>query len=356
MKSVSLINVSKVYGGKKILDNLNLFVDEGIFFALLGPSGCGKTTLLRIIAGLTAPDSGKVVLGNEDITLIPAYQRKINTVFQQQGLFPHLTVFENIAYGLMVKGTPRDVIREKVERQIKIVNLLGLEKKYPVTLSGGQMQRVALARSLILEPEVLLFDEPLSALDARLKDRMLIECANLQHALKTTFIYITHDREEALTVADKLAIMNFDGKLEQVDSPKAVFQKPSCRFVANFVGDVTIFGGTVDDINLESKIICVKTEIGNIFAQSSVKVEVGDKVYLSIRPKKISLHTEKIDSFANVLFGKISSTIYSGIFMRYLVETDRGINFLVFEDNFDFNVDEEIYLHFHSKDVVVLKY
>lgn len=356
MKSVSLINVTKSFGGKKIFDGLNLFIDEGIFFALLGPSGCGKTTLLRMIAGLTTPDNGKVLLGDEDITHVPAYQRKINTVFQQQGLFPHLTVFENIAYGLMIKGLSSETIREKVENQIRIVNLLGLEKKYPATLSGGQMQRVALARSLILEPEVLLFDEPLSALDPRLKDRMLIECSNLQQALKTTFIYITHDREEALTVADKLAIMNFDGKIEQMDQPEKVYTKPSCRFVANFVGDVTIIPGVVDKI-IDQDNAEIKTEVGPIFVKESAsKLMQGDKVYLSIRPKKISLNYNNISSFKNVLSGKIVTSIYSGIFMRYVVEMERGLTFLVFEDNFDFNVGETVFLHFKNEDVVVLKY
>ncbi len=356
MKSVSLSNITKSFAGKKILNNLNLVVDAGIFFALLGPSGCGKTTLLRIIAGLEAPDSGQVWLDGEDVTSLPAYKRKINTVFQQQGLFPHLTVFENIAYGLMIKGLPLEEIREKVEKQIKIVNLLGLEKKYPSTLSGGQQQRVALARSLIMEPAVLLFDEPMSALDVRLKEHLLIECVNLQQTLKTTFIYITHDRKEALTVADRLAIMNFDGKVEQVDTPKNIYQQPSSRFVANFVGDVIIIGGLV--LGVDGEVVTLETDIGVVYAQLNSKdvVIVGRHVFISVRPERIHLGyaPKTAEGYANIISGKITSVIFSGVFMRYTVATESQINFLVFEDDFSFKQNEKIFLHFHSEDVVLL--
>lgn len=357
MKSVALINISKSFSGKKILDNLNLFIEPGVFFVLLGPSGCGKTTLLRIIAGLEQADSGKILVGDEDITMLPAYQRKINTVFQQQGLFPHLTVFENIAYGLMVRGVSKEEVNERVEKQIKIVNLLGLEKKYPNTLSGGQQQRVALARSLIMEPDILLFDEPMSALDPRLKERMLIECLNLQHTLKTTFIYITHDRKEALTVADRLAIMNFDGQIEQIDTPKKVYQKPHSRFVANFVGDVNIFGGTVHSTT-ESK-TCLKTSVGDVFAvndlESNREWSLGSKIFISIRPERVYLSFEKMNGYENIIVGKITSVIFSGIFMRYVVAIEDEITFLVFEDNFSFEEDNEVFVHFSSNDVVILE-
>jgi len=356
MKSVSLLNISKSHGDKKILDNLSLFIEAGGFFVLLGPSGCGKTTILRIIAGLEKPDSGKVLLGDEDITQQPAYQRRVNTVFQQQGLFPHLTVFENIAYGLVVRGLPREAIYEKVERQIKIVNLLGLEKKYPETLSGGQLQRVALARSLVMEPDVLLFDEPMSALDARLKERMLIECLNLQHALKTTFIYITHDRKEALMVADEIAVMNFDGKVEQVAAPKQVYLRPRSRFVANFIGDVNIIAGVIKD--LDQSTASLQTDIGNLSSMvdaTSIVWSVGARIFASIRPERIALSYEELSGFGNKLKGHIESIIFSGVFMRYMVATSVGTTLLVFEDNFSFKVGDEVFVHFHNDDVIMLE-
>lgn len=359
MKSVSLCNITKSFAGKIVLDNLSLSVDAGIFFALLGPSGCGKTTLLRIIAGLETPDFGRVCLDGEDVTTLPAYKRKINTVFQQQGLFPHLTVYENIAYGLMIKGLPKEEIREKVEKQVRIINLLGLEKKYPATLSGGQQQRVALARSLIMEPAVLLFDEPMSALDVRLKEHLLIECMNLQQTLKTTFIYITHDRKEALTVADKLAIMNFDGKVEQVGSPKKVYQRPTSRFVANFVGDVIIVGGVVESIS--DSAIVLGTDVGLVTAactaNDSKNITVGLRLFISVRPERIHLAYVRKDGdgYANIISGKIIGVIFSGVFMRYTVQVDKDISFLVFEDDFSFKQNDSVFLHFHSEDVVLLE-
>jgi spermidine/putrescine transport system ATP-binding protein len=356
MKSVSLINVSKSFGDKKILDNLSLFVEAGAFFVLLGPSGCGKTTLLRLIAGLELVDFGKILLADEDITQQPAYQRRVNTVFQQQGLFPHLTVFENIAYGLVVRGLGREEIKEKVERQIQIVNLLGLEKKYPATLSGGQRQRVALARSLIMEPDVLLFDEPMSALDARLKERMLIECLNLQHALKTTFIYITHDRKEALMVADEIAVMNFDGKVEQIGAPKNVYQSPRSRFVANFIGDVNIFAAVIKD--LDDNIASLQADIGLLSAtvdSSAVTWTLGARIFASVRPERLYLAYERMSGFGNVITGKVASMIFSGVFMRYTVLLPNGVVLLVFEDNFSFKQDDEIFVHFHNDDVIMLE-
>lgn len=356
MKSVRLVNISKKFGDRRVLDELDLFIEEGIFFVLLGPSGCGKTTLIRIIAGLEKASSGRVMLGEQDITDLPAYQRRVNTVFQRQGLFPHLTVFENIAYGLTVKGLSRDQIQEKVKKQIGIVNLLGLENKYPETLSGGQMQRVALARSLVMEPDVLLFDESMSALDTRLKERMLIECVNLQAELKATFIYITHDRKEALTIADKIAIMDFDGNIEQIGTPFEVYERPASRFVANFVGDVNIVGGVVEEF--DGKIIRLKTDLGIITSgvtTATSPIRNGLKVFACIRPERITVGYKKVDGYENVIRGKVTSALFSGVYMRYEISTEVGIQILVFEDNFEFEEDEEVFVHFKGCDTVVLE-
>ncbi len=355
MKSVSLVGVSKTFEGRKVLDNLNLHIEPGIFFALLGPSGCGKTTILRLIAGLEYPDSGAVYIGDKNVSSIPAYKRKVNTVFQRQGLFPHLSVFENIAYGLMIRGEDCKIIQEKVERQIKSVNLAGLEKKYPGTLSGGQQQRVALARALVMEPEVLLFDEPLSALDVRLKERMLIECVNLQKAIKTTFIYITHDQKEALTVADKLAIMDFGGTISQIGDPRSIYQKPETRFVANFIGDTTIFSGFIS--NIEDNVAKIKTGFGACLVnvdEESEDFHSGIKVFCSIRPEKIHLTKTFEAAFSNVVKGTVVSAIYSGLFMHYSVEVEKGISFLVFESDFSFDEGDVVYINFNAQDVVIL--
>lgn len=355
MKSVKLVGITKSFLGKRILQGFNLFVEEGIFFALLGPSGCGKTTLLRIIAGLEGADSGKIFLGNEDVTDQPAFQRKINTVFQQHGLFPHLTVFENVAYGLMIRGVPKEEIAARVERQIRIVNLAGLEKKYPNTLSGGQQQRVALARSLVLEPEVLLFDEPMSSLDPRLKERMLIECVALQHTFKTTFIYITHDRNEALTVADKLAIMNFDGKIEQIGTPREIYSKPKSCFVANFVGDVNIFSGKVTSFDATS--VLLETDVGRISAQNSEYPFLfeGHTIFFAVRPEKAKLSLVELSGFANVVKGKVVNCIYSGMFVRYIFTVGNETNFLVFDNSLILKENDEVFIHFGLEDVVLME-
>lgn len=355
MKSIKLSGITKTFGGRKILQDFDLFVEEGIFFALLGPSGCGKTTLLRMIAGLESADSGKIFLGNEEVTHKPAFQRKINTVFQQHGLFPHLTVFENVAYGLMIRGIAREEIQARVERQINIVNLTGLEKKYPSTLSGGQQQRVALARSLVLEPEVLLFDEPMSSLDPRLKERMLIECVALQHTFKTTFIYITHDRHEALTVADKLAIMNLEGKIEQIGSPREIYCKPKSCFVANFVGDVNIFTGKI--ISLDASVIFLDTDIGKISVQNHNYTFVfdGNSAFIAVRPEKVKISLEQMVGFANIIRAKVLNCIYSGMFMRYTFTVGNETSFLVFDNSLILKENDEVYIHFGIEDAVLME-
>lgn len=358
MKNIKLVGISKSFANKQIFKKFDLSIEAGIFFVLLGPSGCGKTTLLRIIAGLEAADEGQILLENQDISHQPAYERKVNTVFQQQGLFPHLTVFENIAYGLMIRGFEKNIIKERVDKQIRIVNLLGLEKKYPTTLSGGQQQRVALARALVLEPDILLFDEPMSALDPRLKEQMLIECINLQKTFKTTFIYITHDRTEALTVADQLAVMNFDGKIEQLGSPRDIYDRPRSRFVANFVGDINIFTGIIADIN--NKEIKVQSEVGTIFAINNNEMKydffnIGNQIFISIRPEKIHISTQKMNSFENILVGKVVNTIYAGMFMRYTISIEDKLLFLVFEDNYNISIGENVFVHFNSQNVVLLE-
>ena len=246
MRSIRLKAISKTYHGETILENLDLTIPAGQFFALLGPSGSGKTTILRLIGGFETPSSGNIYLGDENITHLPINERRVNTVFQHYALFPHMNVYENVAYGLRIKKFPEDVIDQKVQRVLRAVGLDKHIYKSVQQLSGGQQQRVALARAIINEPEVLLLDEPLAALDLKLRERMLIELIDLQSELKTTFVYVTHDQFEALTVADTMAILNEDGQIEQIGTPKEIYEFPESSFVANFVGTTNIFQGRIE--------------------------------------------------------------------------------------------------------------
>ena len=243
MRSIRLENITKSYDGEPIIENLSLIIPSGKFFALLGPSGSGKTTLLRLIAGFESVDAGKIYLGDQDITHVPINERHINTIFQNYALFPHLNVFENVAYGLRVKRVAKEIIEQKVSKIFKAVNLEKHMYKSINQLSGGQQQRVALARAVVNEPEVLLLDEPLAALDFKLRERMLLELIDLQSSLNTTFVYVTHDQFEALTVADHMAIMNHDGHIEQIGTPKEIYEFPVSSFVAKFVGTTNIIEG-----------------------------------------------------------------------------------------------------------------
>lgn len=366
MKGVRLEGISKAFDGKKVLDNFSLEVRPGVFFALLGPSGCGKTTVLRIIAGLEKPDSGRVFLGDRDITDTPIYLRKINTVFQRQALFPHMTVWNNIAYGLKIRGVPNDEIETRVFKQVQIMNLLGLEYKHPNTLSGGQQQRVALARALVIEPEVLLFDEPLSALDPKSKDRMLLECIKLQELYKTTFIYITHDQNEALTVADEMAVMNFYGQIEQSGPPQELYQYPCSRYTADFLGSTTIFEGTVSTID-QGRVKVEVPELGPLVVEPEklpAWVAVGKTAFVSIRPERVVMSLVKLDGFANVLCGKISNILYSGRYTQYTLDIQGGVGqILVFNQNSmsqeelekTWETAELLYVHFHSNQAGLLE-
>lgn len=295
MKSIKLHNVTKTFHGEPILENMNLEIPAGKIFVLLGPSGCGKTTLLRLIGGFETVESGKIFLGEQDITDVEINKRPINTVFQNYALFPHLTVFENVAYSLMISKMPKDVIKEKV---LKVLHTVRLEKhasKNISQLSGGQQQRVALARAIVNEPEVLLLDEPLAALDSSLRERVLVDLIALQDTLKTTFIYVTHDQFEALTVADQMAIMNHDGEIEQLGTPKEIYEFPVSSFVAQFVGTTNLFQGTLHlrdqgtavDETLSSISIADVGTFAVYIPTLKPWMQKDAHVFMSLRPEKI---------------------------------------------------------------------
>ena len=291
MRSIRLERIKKIFDGETIIENLSLTIPSGKFFALLGPSGSGKTTLLRLIAGLEIPDQGKIVLGSRDITAIPINERSINTVFQNYALFPHMNVFDNVAYAMKLKKIPAPVIEQKVIKMLKIVHLEKHIYKSVRQLSGGQQQRVALARAIINEPDVLLLDEPLAALDLKLRERMLLELIELQDTLKTTFVYVTHDQFEALTVADYMAIMNHDGEIEQVGTPKEIYEFPVSSFVAQFVGTTNIIKGTVQ-LEEGGSILAVDGLGALQIAVGKDKQWHGKEIFMSLRPEKVEIKKE----------------------------------------------------------------
>ena len=363
MRAIKIQNVSKSYNQELILDDLSLNIPSGQFFTLLGPSGCGKTTLLRLISGLETVDSGKIFLGDEDITYQPAYKRRVNTVFQQYALFPHLSVFDNVAYSLRIKGVSEKIVRHKVLHLLAIVRLAGREFKEIKNLSGGQQQRVALSRAIACEPEVLLLDEPLAALDFNLREQMLIELMDLQEKFKTTFVYITHDQSEALTVSDSMAIMNHDGQIEQIGTSEEIYEFPSSCFVANFVGNTNIIEGVlyIRDNQIEFKV----DGLGDFWVFVPKKkswMVSGRKVFMSLRPEKILISKKKMENFSNHLVGTVLNVVYKGRSTLYKVRLKNGKLILAFEQNEehfpqqeDICAQDEVNLYFQKENIVLLE-
>ncbi len=361
MKNIRIENVTKSYNGEVVFENLSLTIPGGKFFALLGPSGCGKTTLLRLIGGFEAVDSGKIFLGDENITDKPINQRRINTVFQSYALFPHMTVFENVAYGLVAKGIAKEVIKEKVHTILIAVNLQNQMNKSIKQLSGGQQQRVALARAIINEPDVLLLDEPLAALDVKLRERLLIELIDLQDKLKTTFIYVTHDQTEALTVADQMAIINYDGEIEQIGTPKEIYEFPVSSFVAKFVGTTNILKGTLHGINTDSASVELEGLAQVALDSRKPWMIEGGTVLLGLRPEKILITKHLKQGFSNMLRGTVEAIVYHGRSTQYNVRLENGQKIQAFEQNDEhfpqevIDYDNLVYLYWQKENVIFLE-
>ncbi|MFY7842441.1 MAG: ABC transporter ATP-binding protein [Rhabdochlamydiaceae bacterium] len=361
MRSIKLSHLKKTKNSVSIIDNVNLTIPSGKFFALLGPSGCGKTTLLRLIAGLETADSGHIYLGDEEITNLPINKRSINIVFQNYALFPHLNVFENVAYSLRLNKTPKLVIEQKVFKILESFHLVNHIYKLPSQLSGGQQQRVALARAIVSEPDVLLLDEPLAALDFKLREKMLIELIELQDKLKTTFVYVTHDQFEALTVADQMAIMNHQGKIEQIGTPKQIYEFPTSSFVAKFVGSTNIFNGHLLNVHKDPEIVI--PELGHFkidLSQQKEWMKEGAEVAMSIRPEKIFITKKEASDFSNHMKGIVDSIVYHGRSTQYNILLNNQMKIQVFEQNEEhfpqevIDYDNQVNLYWQKENAVVL--
>jgi spermidine/putrescine transport system ATP-binding protein len=329
---VRLVDVVKTFGDTVAVDHINLEVRDGEFFSLLGPSGCGKTTTLRMIGGFEQPTSGLIELQGKDVTWLPPYQRNVNTVFQSYALFPHLTIYENVAFGLRRKGVKDGQIRSRVSDMLRLVELPGYEKRKPSQISGGQAQRVALARALINRPAVLLLDEPLGALDLKLRKQMQVELKRIQQEVGITFIYVTHDQEEAMTMSDRIAVMNA-GRYEQLGDPEGLYERPTTRFVAGFLGISNLLpatlAGTADGYAIATLADDARVRVPKGLVNGHSDIEVG------VRPEKIRMHkeTSEVPSGANEIHGTVIDASYLGVSTSYVVEARSGARLTVYEQN-----------------------
>ena len=307
---INLVDISKSYDGEMVLDELNLNIHKNEFLTLLGPSGCGKTTTLRILGGFVTPDMGRVIFDGQDITSLPPNKRQLNTVFQKYALFSHMNIAENIAFGLKIKNKPKSYIDDKIKYALKLVNLEGFEKRMPDSLSGGQQQRIAIARAIVNEPKVLLLDEPLGALDLKLRQDMQYELIRLKNELGITFIYVTHDQEEALTMSDTIVVMN-QGYIQQVGTPETIYNEPENAFVADFIGDSNI----IDAVMLEDKLVSI---LGTKFGCVDTGFGRNKPVDVVIRPEDVEL----VKPEEGTLHGTVTHLIFKGV--HYEMEVMAG--------------------------------
>ncbi len=329
---VRLVDVVKRFGEAVAVDHIDLEVQDGEFFSLLGPSGCGKTTTLRMIGGFEEPTSGLIELQGEDVTWLPPFRRNVNTVFQNYALFPHLTIYDNVAFGLRRKGVKDAEVKRRVAEMLELVELPGFERRKPTQISGGQAQRVALARALINKPAVLLLDEPLGALDLKLRKQMQVELKHIQQEVGITFIYVTHDKEEAMTMSDRIAVMN-KGRYEQLGEPESLYERPTTRFVAGFLGISNLLPGTVAGVDGRYATVRLGDDT-NIRAPSAL-VGSNTTISIGVRPEKIRLRdpADAAPDGHNRLTGVVRDASYLGVSTQYQVEARGGARLTVYEQN-----------------------
>ena len=344
-KDIRIEHVRKSFDGVEVLKDINFTINQGEFFSILGPSGCGKTTLLRMIAGFIPADEGAIYLGEENLLDLPPNLRNVNTIFQKYSLFPHLKVYENVAFPLRLKKVEEKMIEEEVKKYISLVGLEEHMKKKPSQLSGGQQQRVAIARALINKPGVLLLDEPLSALDAKLRQNLLLELDLIHEEVGITFIFITHDQQEALSISDRIAVMN-QGEILQIGTPAEVYESPANMFVADFLGDNNFLEGEVIEL-LENNFAKIRTEdLGELIIEQDKAVEIGNHVKVSIRPEKIKLTKTKPRgrrSTINTLPVYVNELIYTGFQSKYFVH-------LCQKEQYTFKVFQQHAVYFDDND------
>lgn len=354
---ITLTSITKRFGDTVAVDDVSLQIEGGAFFSLLGPSGCGKTTTLRIIGGFVYPTTGDVHINGEIMAEAPPYRRPVNTVFQNYALFPHKTVAQNIAFGLQMKKVPKAEISDAVERSLDLIQLPGYGERKPSELSGGERQRVALARALINEPTILLLDEPLSALDLKLRKQMQLELKALQRKVGITFVYVTHDQGEALALSDRIAVMN-DGKILQVGTPSEIYDSPQNRFVADFIGTSNFLEGTL----ISKKAVVLKTELPlKIVCTPNSALPLNTPVTVAIRPERFNLRTTPASDAANSLRGVIQDESYLGTTLQYTVQTDYPTPLIAHQQNTGarethrFQRGDTVYLQWTPENAIILK-
>ena len=358
---VQLQNVTKRFGDFVAVDNINLEIKDGEFFSLLGPSGCGKTTCLRMIAGFELPTEGDIKIAGLAMGATPPYRRPVNTVFQNYALFPHMTVYENVAFGLEMKKVTKSDIKRRVTEALEMVRLPQLADRKPRQLSGGQQQRIALARALVNRPQVLLLDEPLSALDLKLRKAMQFELKELQRLVGITFVFVTHDQEEAITMSDRIAVMN-EGLIQQVGEPVEIYERPTTRFVADFIGETNFILGEVTEIQPDRTVVALGQDL-KMAGQSNEDVKVGQQVTLAIRPEKIKLEANsRVVSDLSHIPALIEEAIYIGTDTRYtvLIADQQPVVIRVQNvgndvvSNRPFQRGEQVYLSWNTENALVL--
>jgi spermidine/putrescine transport system ATP-binding protein len=333
---VRLERVSKLFADVAAVDDLSLDIEEGEFFSLLGPSGCGKTTTLRMIGGFEDPSYGTVYLGGRDVTDLPPYRRDVNTVFQSYALFPHLNVYENVAFGLRRRKVAGDEVKTRVADALRLVEMSGFEDRKPPQMSGGQQQRVALARALVNRPKVLLLDEPLGALDLKLRKQMQLELKGIQGEVGITFIYVTHDQEEAMTMSDRLAVMRH-GKIEQIGGPEDVYERPATEFVAGFLGASNLLAGSI--VGTNGTVTTVRLDSGHQveLPSADVPTDIDTEVRVGVRPEKITIAPDdgQPPSGVNWVTGLLRMSTYIGVSIQYKVEGPGGRELTVYVQNLE---------------------
>ncbi|MDR2781395.1 MAG: polyamine ABC transporter ATP-binding protein [Holosporaceae bacterium] len=356
---VSIKNITKTFGGRVAVNNVSLSIFRGELFSLLGRSGCGKTTLLRMLAGFESPTSGKIFIDGIDMTDTPAYKRPVSMVFQSYALFPHMTVEQNIAFGLIQEGLPKDEIRDRVNEYLELVQMSGYERRTPAQLSGGERQRVALARSLVKQPKLVLLDEPLAALDKKLRERTQLELVNIQEKVGVTFIMVSHDQEEAMTMSSRIGLMN-EGRILQIGGPTEIYEYPNSKYVANFIGSVNLFDGIIVEEKFDHVIVKSTIIEKNLYITPSASVPVGAQISVAIRPEKVMLTDTQPDGEYNWTNGTVKDIVYLGDVSIYHVRLRSGaIVFATVTNSVraaerPIQWDDEVFLYWKAENGIIL--